>query len=131
MAKGQTVILRGRAQRDLAKRLIDLAPDNAVFNVREATRSAEQNDKMWAMISDVSRARPEGRLHTADVWKALFMQSCGHEVQFEHGLDGRPFPVGFRSSHLNKSQMSDLIECIYAYGAEHGVVWSEPMREAA
>jgi hypothetical protein len=60
-----------------------------------------------------------------EVWKAIFMAACGHEVQFEHGLDDRPFPIGFRSSRLTKAQMGDLIEFIYAYGSKHNIKWSE------
>lgn len=127
----QTVILRGGSQRDFAKHMIDRAPVDAVVTIREAKRTIEQNDKMWAMLSDVSRAKPEGRRATPEVWKALFMHLCGHAVQFEMGLDGRPFPMGFSSSKLTKAQMSDLIECIYEYGARHGVRWSEPVQEAA
>lgn len=122
----QTVILHGNSQRDLAKRMIDVAPPQAVVTIREAKRTSDQNDKMWAMLSDVSRAKPEGRTHTPETWKALVMHACGHETQFEIGLNGQPFPVGFRSSRLTKAQMSDLIEWLYAYGAEHGVVWTEP-----
>jgi hypothetical protein len=128
---GQTVQILGDHSRQVAHRLVSAAPFGCVVNVRPASRSGEQNDKMWAMISDVSRAQPEGRKHTAEVWKALFMHACGHAVQFEHGLDGQPFPIGFRSSRLTKSQMSDLIECIYEYGAKQGVVWSEPATVAA
>jgi hypothetical protein len=40
---GQTVILRGPAQRDLARRIIEAAPVNAVVNVREETRNKDQN----------------------------------------------------------------------------------------
>jgi hypothetical protein len=121
----QTVWLRGEYQRRLAHQLIDKAPINAVIKISPEERSVSQNDKMWAMISDISRHKPEGRTHVPEVWKAIFMAACGHEVQFEHGLDGRPFPIGFRSSHLTKSQMSDLIECIISYGQQHGVIWSD------
>lgn len=123
---GQTVILRGQEQRDLAARLIRLAPRDAVVNIREATRNADQNARMWAMLSDVSRAKPGGRRHTPDIWKCLFMQACGHEVQLLQGLDGNPFPAGFRSSRLTVRQMADLITFISAYGDEHQVKWSEP-----
>jgi len=68
-------------------------------------------------------------MHTPDVWKHLVMHACGHDVQFEIGLDGKPFPTGFRSSKLTVGQMSDLIEWIYAYGAEHNVQWSEPEQQ--
>ena len=127
----QTVILAGPSQRAFAKQLIDRAPYEAVVTIKAATRSNEQNAKLWAMLSDLSRAKPEGRLHTPEVWKQLVMHACGHAVQFEIGLNGQPFPTGFRSSRLSKAQMGDLIEWIYAYGAEHGVVWTEPEKLAA
>lgn len=127
----QTVILSGPSRRALAKQIIDRAPQDAVVTVRAATRSTDQNAKMWAMLSDLARAKPEGRTHTSEVWKQLVMHACGHAVQFEIGLNGQPFPTGFRSSRLTKQQMGDLIEWIYAYGAEHGVVWSEPEKVAA
>lgn len=122
----QHVILRGGYQRKLAKDLIDRAPDNAVVRISEARRSLEQNDKLWAMLSDVSRAKPEGRTHTPEMWKALFMNACGHEVQFLNGIEGgNPFPVGFRSSRLKVSEMRDLIDFVASYGDRHGVKWSD------
>lgn len=129
---GQTVILHGDTQRAFAKRLIDAAPRDAVVTVREATRTTDQNAKLWAMLSDVARAKPEGRRWTTDTWKCAFMHSLGHQVQFCEGLDGAgPFPLGFRSSKLNKRQMADLIETVYEYGNRHGVVWTEPHEVAA
>lgn len=127
----QTIIVRSQSQRDFAKAMIDRAPADAVVTIKEATRTVSQNDRLWAMISDVSRAKPEGRMHTPEVWKCLFMNSCGHAVQFELGLDGKPFPVGFRSSRLTKSQMSDLMEFVSEYGARHGVNWTDPEYGAA
>lgn len=127
---GQTFILRGPSQRRFAKEMIDAAPDDAVVNIRAATRSTDQNAKLWAMLSDVARAKPEGRHWTTDTWKAAFMNALGHQCQFAEGLDGSgPFPVGFRSSKMNKAQMSDMITMIYEYGDRHGVVWTEPRQE--
>lgn len=128
---GQTIILAGPYQRSLAQTLISKAPDGAVVNIRAAKRSLAQNSKLWAILSDISRAKPEGRTHTPEVWKALFMQACGHAVQFEVGLDGAPFPVGFRSSALTKAQMADLITFIQQWGDEKGVRWSDESRFAA
>jgi len=122
---GQTVILVGDRQRSFAKQLIDKAPKNAVVSIKEATRSNEQSAKMYAMLSDISRAKPDGRRWTPDTWKAAFMNSTGHQVQFCEGLDDSgPFPLGFRSSRLTVKQMSDLIEVIYEYGSRHGVRWT-------
>ena len=124
MARGQTVILRGSSQRDFAKALIDRAPVDAVVNIRAAARSLDQNALLWAMLSDVSRAKPQGRAHTAEAWKCLFMHACGHAVQFEMGLNGQPFPTGFSSSKMTVAEMSDLITFIIAWGDENGVRWS-------
>jgi hypothetical protein len=121
---GQTVILCGNRQREFAKTLVNAAPVGAVLNIREATRSTDQNAKLWAMLSDVSRAMPDGRRATPDVWKALFMNACGHAVQFETGLSGQPFPIGFRSSRLNKDQMAELITFIIQWGDGKGVIWT-------
>jgi hypothetical protein len=121
----QTVILRGALQRELAKRLIDQAPQDAVIKISLPARTKDQNDKMWAMLSDISRAKPDGRRHIPETWKSIYMASMGHSVLFEMDLDGRPFPIGFKTSQLSKAAMSDLIEFIYAHGAQHNVKWSE------
>jgi len=122
----QTVILRGPAQRALACDLIRAAPDNAVVSVKPEARNKDQNARMWASLSDISRAKPEGRMATPEVWKCLFMQALGHETRFEMGLDGRPFPIGFSSSTLGKQDFGDLLTFIYEYGDRHNVAWSEP-----
>jgi hypothetical protein len=70
-----------------------------------------------------------GRCHTAEVWKELFCHACGHAVQFEIGLNGQPFPTGFRTSKMSKAQMGDLITFIQAWGDEHGVRWSDEPRQ--
>jgi hypothetical protein len=128
----QTVVLRTQKQRDLAKHLIDRAPADYVVTIREQTRTGEQNDMLWSLLSDISRAKPEGRKWTPETWKSAFMHSLGHQVQFCEGLDNSgPFPLGFRSSKLNKQQFSDLLETVLEYGARHGVVFSEPTARAA
>lgn len=119
-------ILRNPYIRDRACEAIRSASENAVVTIAAATRSNEQNAKMWAMLSDVAKARPEGRHWTPETWKAAFMHYLGHQVMFCEGLAGTgPFPLGFRSSRLTVGQMADLITCIQQYGDEHGVVWTE------
>jgi len=126
MAKGHTTVLNGQAARDRAKVLIERAPAGYVCEVSPPRRSLDQNAKLWAMLTDVSVAMPEGRRHTPEDWKAIFMNACGWEVQFIEGLDGRPFPSGFRSSRMSKGQMADLINFIQAFGDQHGVRWTDP-----
>ena len=120
------VRLTSPLQRRYAHQLIDAAPDNSTVTIAGGDRTLDQNAKMWAMLTDIALARPESRKWTPETWKCAFMHSLGHQVQFAEGLDGAgPFPLGFRTSKLNKKQMSDLIEVIYEYGSRHGVEWSE------
>ncbi len=124
---GQTIRLTSASSRAMAHRLVDIAPHGAVLNVREADRSIDQNAKMHAMLSDVARAKPGGRVMSTNAWKALFMDAAGFKCTFETSLDGTGVvPLGFKSSGLNKAEFSDLIETIYAFGAEHSIEWSEP-----
>lgn len=116
-----TVILTGDKQRDFAHKLVAQAPLGYVVSVKPQRRTNEQNDLMWALLTELSKAKPNGREHTPDAWKLLVMHACGHACQFEIGLNGQPFPSGFRSSQLTKTEMSDLIEWIYQFAAEAGV----------
>ena len=53
----QTIILRGQAQRELAKRLIDSALDDAVVVVNEAgeARTAAQNRLLHRWFADIAK----------------------------------------------------------------------------
>lgn len=114
------------AKRDFAHRMVETAPTGSVMTIKPPRRTVDQNDLMWALLTKVSAAKPEGRNLTPDVWKALFMHSLDHTQRFEQALDGKGMvPVGFRSSRMTKAQMSDLIETIHEYAARHGVELGE------
>lgn len=122
----QTVTLKGFEQRQLAKNLIDLAPDDSVVKISPRNRSTLQNAKLHAMLADLAKQKPQGRELDVETWKGLFLAEIGKRVKFEPSLDGTGVvAMAPRTSKLNVKEFSDLIECIYAYGAEHGVKWSE------
>lgn len=120
------VILRSDKHRHDAMEMIRLAPDDAVMTLAEARRTQAQNDRLWAMLTDISRQKPGGRVGDPETWKALAMHAAGFSVQFEMGLNGQPFPTGYKSSRLTVKEMTLLIEWLFAYGAEVGIEWSEP-----
>jgi hypothetical protein len=105
------------------------APDGYIAVIEEPKRTIDQNSRLWAMLSDVAMSKPQGRMHTPEEWKCIFMAACGWEVAFLPGLDGRFLPYGYRSSKLTKKQMTDLQDFIQAWGDENGVRWSQ--QEAA
>lgn len=116
-----TIKLVGPEQRKRAYDFLLRAPADYVVTIAPPTRTLDQNAMLWPLLEAISRAEPMGRKHTPDDWKAIMMSACGWECQFQEGLDGRPFPLGFRSSQMTKAQFSNLIEFILAFCAEHGI----------
>lgn len=125
------IVLSSKYSRERVKALIDRAPDGYIASIAEPHRTHSQNDKMWAMLTDISVAKPGGRRMIPEDWKVVMMAACGWEVQFLEGLDGRPFPSGFRSSQMTKAQMGDLITFMQAWGDENGVKWTDEQQEKA
>lgn len=126
---GHTVILVGERQRAYARKLVDQAPPGYVVTVAEPKYTDDQRKLIWAVLTELSKARPYGRRHTPAKWKLLVMNACGYECQFMEGLNGEIFPVGLSLTQLTKAQASKLIEWIYAYAAEAGVELSRIAQE--
>jgi len=121
-----TLILRNEHIKDRALHFIKIAPVDTMVKFYSPKRTIPQNDKMWAMLSEIAdQADLNGVKHTPETWKAIFMNGLGHEIRFVLGMNDEPFPVGFRSSKLSKDQMKDLIELIYMFGAENGVEFND------
>lgn len=108
-------------------------PDGTRVEFKRSKRSIPQNSMMWALLTDVSQqVEHAGRRYAPEDWKALFMHALGQEVRFLPALDGQSFvPIGYRSSDLSKGEMTELIELIFSWGAEHGVVFHDQQAEAA
>ena len=85
------------------------------------------------MLSDIAAQLPwHGIKLRADDWKLLFLDALKRELRMVPNLDGTGFVnLGRSSSDLSKGEMSDLMELIAAFGAEHGVKFNDPEQEAA
>src|SRR4051812_2476376 len=123
-----TLVLVSPAIRQRAIHWVEALPEGTRVDFKAPKRSTEQNSRLWAMLTDVATQKDHaGRRYTPDQWKVLFMHACGREVQFLPSLDNATFiPWGQSSSDLSKAEMTELIEFIFAWGAEHGVKFHEP-----
>jgi hypothetical protein len=94
-----------------------------IVEVRDVTRTDEQNRLMWPMLAAFSeQAKLSGRTLIKDQWKAVFLQALGHPQDMLPTLDESTwFAAGLRSSKLTKSEFSLLIELINSEAAERGV----------
>lgn len=127
------VALHSRADRERATRFIAAAPTGTRVEIKAAKRSLPQNDRMWAMLTDVARQLQwHGVTLRPDDWKLIFLDSLKRELRVVPNLDGTGFVnLGRSSSDLSKQEMSDLIELIHAFGAQHGVLFHDSEAEAA
>ncbi len=119
------LILNNDWNRKKAVAWVSKAPPDTRVEFKEPKRTLPQNDHMWALLTDVAQqAVHHGRKYTTDQWKVIFLHALGREVQFLPALDGSDFvPYGQSSSDLSKDEMSNLIDFIYAWGAEHELVF--------
>lgn len=98
-------------------------------------RTLDQNAKLWPMLADVARQYTlvvDGKKQRAskEDWKDVFTAALRKHQHVAQGIDGGLVFLGMRTSRMRKHEMADLIELIYAYGAEHDVQWSEPAKKA-
>jgi len=102
-------------------------------------RSLDQNAKLWPMLHDISKqVEWYGHWLTPEEWKHVLTAALHQEQKVVPGINGGFVVLGLSTSRMSKREFSDLIELMYAFGAEHRVEWSdsaervlEQVREAA
>jgi hypothetical protein len=121
------IILNSRAERERAANWAAKLPSGTRVEFKEAKRSLPQNDRMWAMLTEVAtQVHWHGAKLTPNDWKLVFLDALKRETRAVPNIDGTGFVELVRSSSdLSKSEMGDLIELIHAFGAEHGVKFRE------
>lgn len=112
--------------RQLASRACINAPDGYVVEIKPRTRSLDQNAKMWVMLADLSRqVEWYGQRLTSEEWKDVLTAALKKQKAVP-GIDGGFVVIGARTRNMTIREMSDLVELMYAFGAERDVQWSDP-----
>lgn len=103
-------------------------PVNTRVEFKEPKRTLPQNDRFWAMLTDISQQIEHcGRKYDTTRWKAIVLHALGQEVEFLPSLDGKTFiPLGMSSSDLSVAEMSAAIEWMFSEFIPRGVVFHEP-----
>lgn len=97
----------------------------------KSRRTLEQNAKLWAMLGDISRQVDwpvNGVMQKLDSedWKALMTAAARQEIRMAQGINGGVVMLGESTKRMTVAELGDVIECMYAFGADKGVIWSEP-----
>lgn len=121
-----------KASREWIARVIAAAPDGTRLELKAEKRSLPQNDLMWSRLTEVADqlAWHGQKLRPGD-WKLIFLDALKREVRAVPAIDGRGWVnIGRSSSDLSKSEMTDLLELIAAFGAQHGVIFRDQAEAA-
>lgn len=128
-------ILRVITEKNRAElmRAVELAPLGAYFQLIDAPRTLAQNRMMWRLLTRIADQLEHCGEHWApDDWKCAFLKAMGKKLRFMPALDGKGVvAVGYQSSKLSRAEMSDMIELMFSYGAEHGVEFDDPPARSA
>ena len=124
------IILKGQAQIEHAIQTIKSLPPVPVMEIRFRQAGSErnliQNARMWAMLADISKQVDwHGMKLTSEEWKDIFTAAL-NRLKVVPGIDGGFVVVGGHTSKMSIAKMSEMIEFMFAFGAEHKVRWKDP-----
>lgn len=114
---------------DLARKnavlAVQEAPQGHVVSIKALTRSLMQNNRLWALLTDISRQVDwYGRKLSPENWKDVFTAALKKQ-DVVPGIEGGFVVLGMSTSKMTKQEMVDLQELISAFGAERHVKWTE------
>lgn len=116
-----TFILRSQRDVEEVKRFLVNAPELTTVTFKRNRRTVDQNSLMWRLLTLVAAQLDwHGQKYTAEDWKDFGMHAM-RRARWMPGEDGGMVPVGMRTSDLTKDEMSELVEFLYAFGAQHDV----------
>ncbi len=124
-----TVILSGKVRRDQAHRHVAAAPAGSVVEIKPPGRTLPQNKRLHAMLTDVARqVEWAGAKRNPEAWKDIFtaaLRSANHGLDVVPGINGGFVLLGMHTSRMTKAELGDLMTLIEAFGAEHGVQFTD------
>ena len=121
------ITLTGETAKKAACRHVLAAPDGYVVEIKQSTRSLEQNAALWAALTDLSRQTDwHGIKLTPDEFKDLLSAGLV-KSKVVPNIEGSGFVIlGQRTSKMTKRQFAELIELVQLFGDQRGVKWSAP-----
>lgn len=127
------LVLWNDAKRAEAIEWIRKAPKETRVTFQGPKRTLPQNDRMWAMLTDIATQKLwHGLRLDADAWKMIFLDALHREMRIVPNLDGTGFvSLSARSSDLSIPEMTDMIELMFAWGAQNHVVFHDTAEHAA
>jgi len=113
--------------RNLAREMVDNAPDGHILEVRPPKRSLDSNRYYWAVLGDISEQVVVGKAYEPSIWheylRALFLPERMVELP-----DGSIKMLEPSTSELNQATFSEYTEKVVRWALEHDVRFSDNTR---
>ena len=113
--------------RDVAKQMVDNAPDGHILEVRPPKRSLDSNRYYWAVLGDISEQMVVGKAYEPSIWHVYFKQLFLPDLMQELP-DGSLSIVPPSSTKLTQKQFSEYLEKVVKWALEHDVRFSDNTR---
>jgi hypothetical protein len=113
-------------QRSRAIEAVRTAPEHYVVEIKERTRSLDQNALLWRLLTITSKQVPwtvngHDSMLSPEDWKDVFTASLHQELRIAKGIQGGFVMLGRSTSKMTVSQMTAMIEFIYSFLSEQGI----------
>ncbi len=96
-----------------------------VVEVKPLTRTIQQNDLMWALLTEISNQLVwHGQKLTPENWKDVLTAALKRQSVVP-GIDGGFVVLGQRTSKMTVKELNEVIELAYAFGAQNGVKFKD------
>ena len=113
--------------RNIAREMLDNAPDGHILEVRPPKRSLDSNRYYWAVLGDISEQVVPGKAYEPSIWheylRALFLPERMVELP-----DGSIKMLEPSTSELNQATFSEYTEKVIKWALEHDVRFSDNTR---
>ena len=123
-------------QRSLAIDAVRNAPEHYLVEIKPRTRSIDQNALLWRLLTLASRhiswsVNGSEVMLSPDEWKDVVTASLHQEHRIARGIRGGFVMLGKSTSRMSVEQMTQMIEFLYSFLAENGVVVDVQEQETA
>jgi len=116
----QIVTLISKADRARAWDRINGAAIGTRLEFKDPRRSIPQNDRMWLILTAVSKLDWHGQRYTPEEWKDYFTHAYRGE-KWMPSEEGGMVPIGRSTSDLSKDEHSELQTLMEAFCARHNI----------
>lgn len=101
-----------------------------VVKIQPMTRSLEQNSKLHALLSDISKqCEFNGEKRDIDTWKMIMVSAhkiaTGGKAEMVIGLEGEVINLRESTAKMSVKRSASLIEYITAWGVKNGVKFND------